>query len=530
MKKKAFVFTAIIACLIVACAVTGYILFSANYVKIGDKYFSVSVTAADLRGSGVQDISALGRLTYLETADASGEAVKALPALAECASLRSLRVSGSDFPAKDCIAFYTAHPNAELECGVLAGGAGFGSSDRRVNLPDNMSDGDIRLLAALRKLESLDLSRSDVSDATCDFLKKHLPECEIIRRLSFDGMEYLSSDKSVKLSAGFFDGGWKEEAARLKYFNSLEEIDAADCPDSEQLLGLKESLPEVRVIWNTSVFGAKVSTGDESVKLNGQKHTLQEFTDEFDQKLRRFHSLKKVYMFNCGLNNDSMDKLIERYPDVKFVWNIGFMGYTVRTDAVAFSTLIKSKAVGRKLNDKTMEPLFKYCTELVSLDIGHCNFRDISCLANLKNLRALILTDNFVTDISPLAGLEKLEFLELNDNDIESAEPLRNLGNIRMVNLYKSEKITDLSPLYNHERLEMAIFDNDVPEDEQNRFTQSNPGCTTFFKVDHDQFRTTNQEWRDAPLREKFKNSFRKWKNVIGFDEETETFRYNFQK
>ena len=46
----------------------------------------------------------------------------------------------------------------------------------------------------------------------------------------------------------------------------------------------------------------------------------------------------------------------------------------------------------------------------------------------------------------------------------------------------------------------------------------------------HDQFRTTNQEWRDAPLREKFKNSFRKWKNVIGFDEETETFRYNFQK
>lgn len=526
-KKSSKITVAIVIVLIIAVIGGGFLLFNANFAKVGDQLLSRSARAVDLRDCGIEDISPLDKFARLEYANVSGGTVKSLPVLAHCVSLRKLCVSGSDFDAQQCIDFYEAHPKADLECGVMINGSRYSSLAVSAELPDRMDDGEIRLMAALRHLKTLDLTGFSVSDATYDYLNDHLPDCVITRKLVFNGQEYLNNADTIKISADIFDD--PNEMKRLRYFTSLNEIDATTCDDSDALLELKNRFPQYAVRWNINVFDVQTDTLAQEIDLNRKKYSLDEFMDEFDKKLKCFHNLKKVYMLRCDLSNDDMDKLITRYSDVKFVWYVLFSSYRVRSDAVSFSALVRSKAVGRTLTEQVFEPLFKYCTDLVSLDLGHCHISDLSQITNLKNLRGLILTDNFVTDITPLSTLNKLEFIEMNKNDVGSVEPLANLKNLKMVNLHKSERITDLSSLYNHSNLNIAIFDNDVPKDEQQRFRDSNPGCMTFFEVDSDEFRGTNAEWRNAPLREKFKNSFRKWQNVTGFDEETETFSYDFE-
>ena len=528
-KKSSLPIIIVLSVLAFCCSIC--IVFFMNFAVIAGNLYSLSSKTLDLKNSGLEDISVLDRFKGLESADISGGTVKSLPPLKKCSSLKTLSVSGSDFPAQDCVEFYENHPDAELTCGVLLGGRRYSSLVRGIQLSGSMNDSEIRMLAALKRVETLDLTGSYVSDDTYDYLKSRMPDCHIIRKVVFDGNEYLNTDESVKISKGFLGSKNAEpELERLKYFESLKEIDAFDCPDSDDLLDLRKRFPQYVVRWNTAMFDLMIDTSLSEIDLSKQEHSLNEFISLFDEKLNRFSNLKKVCMLNCGLSNLEMEKLMERYPDIKFVWYITFSRYKVRTDAVAFSTLIAKHYEAENLNEYTLNRLFKYCTDLVSLDIGHCHCRNISALANMKNLRALIMTGNSVSDISPLAELSKLEFIEMNGNRVLSVAPLGGLKKLKMVNLYNSRSIKDLSPLYNHENLEMVIFDKDVPKAEQQRFIESNPGCTTFFSVDSDRGRTTNAAWRNAELREKYKNSFRKWKNVIGFNEETEEFIYDFDQ
>ena len=526
MKKKSFVLFVLSS--VVLVIICGLLLFFANYAVVNGKVYSLTVTAGDWKDSGMESIGFLNRFHKLERADVSGNDVQSLPVLKRCSSLKVLSVSGSDFPAEECIAFYDHHPDTKLECGVMIGEKKYSSLLRNLVVPDEMSEGELRLLTALKNLDRLDLTGVDVSDETYDYLKEKLPECNIVRRVIFDGKQYLNTDTSVRLSADFFENQNAEaEIGRLQYFESLEEINAFACKDSEVLIEFRERFPQYTVRWNTQIFGTDYDISATEIDLSKKEHTLDEFIKEFDKKLGRFKNLKKIYMMNCGLSDLNMEKLMEKYPDIKFVWYVKFSRYKVRTDAVAFSTLIAVHEEANGLNEHTMAPLFKYCTDLVSLDIGHCHCRDISAIANLKNLRALIIMNNKVVDITPFAELTKLEFLEMNGNYVRSVEPLSGLKNLKMISLYGSQTITDLSPLYNHPNLEMVIFDKHIPEKEQQRFIESNPGCESYFKVPSEG-RTTNVAWRASPLREKYKNSFRKWQNVTGFDEETETFSYDF--
>ena len=526
MQKKTFFLFVLAGMLLVMLC--GIFVFFSHFAVINGDIYSLSVKTLDLKNSGIENISVLNRFSKLESADVSGCKIKSLPSLRRCSSLRVLSVSDSDFPAEECVEFYEKHPDAKLECGVLIGQSRFSSLVSSADVTDGMNEEKIRLFAALKKLNRLDLSQSEVSDETYDYLKERLPGCTIVRTILFDGKKYLSTDQSVRISADFLKKKTAEtELERLKYFDSLKEIDAFACPDSDALLDLRKRFPQYTVRWNTQILHSLYDTSASEIDLSGKRYSLEEFMKAFDEKLSRFTNLKKVCMLDCGLTNLDMEQLMERYPDIKFVWYVRFSRYKVRSDAVAFSTLIAVHKDADALNENTMAPLFQYCTDLVSLDIGHCHCRNISALANLKELRALIIMNNSVIDITPLGELSKLEFLEMNGNYVRSVEPLSGLKNLKMVNLYGSQGITDLSPLYNHQNLEMVIFDKHVPEKEQQRFIESNPDCNTSFAVPSEG-RTTTAAWRASPLREKYKNSFRKWQNVTGFDEETETFSYDF--
>ena len=145
--------------------------------------------------------------------------------------------------------------------------------------------------------------------------------------------------------------------------------------------------------------------------------------------------LKKIDMCGCELSDSEMEQLCNEYPDIKFVWMLHFGRWSLRTDAVAFSALNSN---GEECYTQVhYAPIFKYCTDLRALDLGHSLITDISAIFSLKKLRAVILTDNKIRNIDAFAELKDLEFIEMNArNKVSSLEPLRNLDNLKYINLW----------------------------------------------------------------------------------------------
>ena len=528
MKKKSpkLIITLVLVLLLVATG-AAFLFFNSNYAVLDGKVYPISVTEIDLRNSEIKNLAPLNKLRKLERADISGSKVQTLDPLKGCPSLRAVIISGSDFAADQCIDFYQLHPDAELVCGVIISDRTYSSDTRAAEVSETADDDEIKQFAALKKLETLDLTKVNVSDGIIDYLQLKLPDCAIARKLTFNGTEYLSTDETVTLPADFFDGNVPAGINILKRFNNLKTIDATACKGDEALYDLQQLFPDCCVKWNISIFNQKTNTAVESLNFDKQERTLEEYKAEFEKKLKYFHNLKRISMCKCGLSDDSMGTLIEQYPGIKFVWYVSVGRWLVRSDATSFSTLIWDKADGRRWNENNCASLFKYCTDLVSLDMGHCHMKDISAITNLKKLRGLILTDNFVEDISPLAELEYLEFVEMNGNNVKSVEPLKDLKNLKMLNLTSSADLIDLSPLYEHDNLKMVIFDSLTPKDEQERFTKSNPNCKSYF-IKGRNTRTTNNAWKAQAMREKYKNSFRYWNFVVGYDEEKDEFLYDY--
>lgn len=495
--------------------------------SLSDKHdiFSSDTKEVNLSGSDYSSYAQLSKLDSLEVVDLTNSSFADLSDLYGCKSLQKVILGDRVLTAQECIAFYRHLPEAHLVCKVDIAGNIYPSETTELKL-EGADEATQKLLTALGRLERLDLTECEVSDDAFKELSEGLPHCRIVARVTLGETEYTTDAEYVTLT----DSLSEKDVERLAFFKNLKVIDARKCDTPQLLNGFLAAHPDVRLNQPITLLGREFGTEDEIVDLRGKNYTLNQVMEALNEALPKMHSLKKIDMCGCGLSDAEMEKLCAAYPDIKFVWMIHFVKWYVRTDAVIFSTL---NSIGKSVYTQyDYAPLLKYCNDLVALDLGHSRITDISGVASMKKLRAVILTDNKVTDISAFAELKDLEFIEMNaTNKIKSLEPLRALQNLRFINIWASNEATDLSPLYNHEKLEIAIFHKTVPEDERNRFIRSNPNCATFFTVDSRNI-TTNVTWRTNPYRLKLKTAFSRkdegmfmhWKYIVGFDEETEEF------
>ena len=94
---------------------------------------------------------------------------------------------------------------------------------------------------------------------------------------------------------------------------------------------------------------------------------------------------------------------------------------------------------------------------------------DISPLANLTNLRQLLLADNQIVDVGPLANLTNLNSLNLNNNQIADISPLANLTNLTQLRL-DDNRIADVGPLANLTNLqELWLLHNPLSDQAINK-------------------------------------------------------------
>lgn len=200
-----------------------------------------------------------------------------------------------------------------------------------------------------------------------------------------------------------------------------------------------------------------------ATELDISYHRISMDVNSFVTEIEKFPALKKLIMCDCGYTNEDMEFLMEKFPDIKFVWRLHFANkWSCRTDAVAFSTL-QPKEYTTTMNSADAAQ-FKYCTEMQCLDIGHNRVTDLSFLQYMPDLRIFILHANYdrvnggkVRDISYLKYCPKLQYLEIFKTDVSDLSVFQYLPNLK--DIYASTTpISDITYLMNLPKLERLFI------------------------------------------------------------------------
>ena len=503
-----------------ALILVSVVVFLTNYVLLDGKVYSRKMVILNLSGSDMEDFSALRKLKRLEKVDLTHTSLTDLSVLDDCHSIRFVVMKDKTVPAERCVAFYKAHPDAQLISKVEIADRTFAFDTEELAIAD-ITHEELRQLAVLRNLKKLDVSFCQVSDEDYDYLKKHLPECDILRILSFDEKDYGSEVETIKLSKNISD----QELERVRYFPHLKEIDATTFTDLEAIEVLKEKFPQYRIKWSFQVMGVKTYSTVETLDLRGKKVTLDQVREALtSSKMAYFYDLKAVDLCGCGLTNAQMEDLERQFSDLKFIWNVYVRGVPVRTDVKVFSTMYSSL----KYSENDLAPVFKYCTELVALDLSNNRIQELKGIGNLKQLRALTVTHNPLRKFPELKQLSNLEYLEADDTYVTNISCLTDLQNLKYVNLYgrigSGLWVKDISPLENHSQLSLAVFDSTVSEGARNNFFRSNPDCTAEFSAFMKDNALYNKTWNENPYRKALYQAYRKWDKVTDYDPVGEEF------
>ena len=271
-----------------------------------------------------------------------------------------------------------------------------------------------------------------------------------------------------------------------------------------QLKEYAENLPEGTVMTGEFSYKGKFfSVAAEELNLDTVSGPVK--AEDLECMIAFMPNLKKIIAkWHPELSNAVMIPLVEKYPDVFFVWALRINKYKIYTDVTAFSTM-STDSDARFLKSKDCE-LFKYLPNLRALDLGHHDITDISFVRYMPELRILILADNNIKDITPIGELKHLEYLELFMNYyITDLSPLANCTELLDLNL-SYLKFTSLQPLESYTKLE-RLWDAGakVSTEEREAFQASHPDCEVLFRP---RGSSTYGTWRSHPRYAQYRKMF----------------------
>lgn len=263
-------------------------------------------------------------------------------------------------------------------------------------------------------------------------------------------------------------------------FYDLETIDLNGCGfDSDTLLALRETAG-VEIGWEFNLLGVTVSSLATEIDLSGIRMTG---TTGLESYLPYFSRLEKVVMCDCGLSDETMAALNEKYGDIRFVWNVYIGDYALRTDAVAFF----SSNYGEPSNEELMK--LRYCEDMLVMDLGHRMVTDLSFVEGTPHLKYLILTNTPAADLTPLARLQELEMLEAVSSRITDLTPLLSCESLLDLNICSYDYFGDgeamtrvLEQMTGLERLWFA--DGQINAEQRQRIVDALPD-TEIYCSDH---------------------------------------------
>lgn len=283
-------------------------------------------------------------------------------------------------------------------------------------------------------------------------------------------------------------------------FECVKILDVAGCGlEPSDLLDLKNAFG-AKLEGDLTLFDRVVDLDVRELDLSG---IIMQDTLAVEQAVCLLSQLEKVIMCDCGINSEEMDAMSQKYPSVRFVWNIRLGKAVIRTDETSFISckfgywpkggVGPTEDAANRLFDEDCREL-KYCRDMIALDMGHMALTDISFLEYMPNLQYLILADNPIEDFSPLQYVPNLVFLEIFMTSFDQAEVLTQLKNLKALNIGYSQ-IKNWEPLMEMTWLERLWLPGTRLESTSYwQIKAALPDTEFIYRGEH----STDHNWRDS--------------------------------
>ena len=333
-------------------------------------------------------------------------------------------------------------PDVDVEWYVHVGNLAVDPETEMLNLdgsgvqPQEIMD----VLPYLPRLRALVITDVQLDGAFQDQLTSAYPNISFTWKVEASGLSWANTETRLSYAGQSVDVDDLIEAShRLPL---VEYIDMSGCGcTAEELLRIKSAF-NADVYSDLSLFGISFDTHVTELDFS---NIIMNDTSAVEQILPLMPLLKRVEMCNCGISSEEMDALWKRNPEVRFVWSVKIGKATIRTDETSFvgakhgylpsfHTANHFEDPYNRLFDKDCEA-FKYCVDMVCLDLGHMGISDYSFLQYMPNLKYLLLVDTIGTDFSFLQYNTELVYLEIFLTDFSQTEYLLELKNLKDLNI-----------------------------------------------------------------------------------------------
>lgn len=334
-------------------------------------------------------------------------------------------------------------------------------------------------LQYLPAVEQLTLTKTDLDRETIDGIAAAYENINVDYTVELLGQEYGSQTEELDLSA-MTPEDVEAVAQKLGMLENVTSVELMTADGSSALSiadvkTLKDAAPEAVFHYSFEYFGVTISTTDEEVKLANKK-IGEDGVEELRQVLGIMENCGRFVLDNCRLSNETLADLREEFRgNAKVVWRIWFSDNgTCLTDAEVIRSVYG-------LNDRNSASLY-YCEDVRFADFGHDEtLFDISFVAGMKSLEAIIVSGAPISDLSPFASCENLRFLEIaNCTYVVDVSPLASCTNLEMLNISYTG-VTDLSPLDELSLTHLTAVHSKVSGAEESRYTEKFPDCWTVF-------------------------------------------------
>ena len=436
--------------------------------------FDAAAKSISLSSFTAEDVELLGYFTGLESVDATAADLTAedfrtlQDALPGCAVRWSVPVGSERFPsdaeeitlaalseedldqldhfenlkkvdARGCadydaiLALREARPDLELLWQVPLGGASYPQDTAEIRLDDPSVTAEAlsAALAYLPEVTAVDAPKNSWTDAEKKTLLSDWPEIAFKWPVKIAGKEYDGTETEIDLSGTALAAKDLEDLRdNGSFLPGLTRVDLTGTGVSpEDVLPVKEALPDTDFVFDFELYGVKINTMDEFIDFTGKS---MESPDKVESILPLMPNLAKVDMSDCGISDEDMDALNKRHDNVRFVWTMHITRYNIRTDDVGF---IGSMEHYGAFDANTIRKLI-YCEDMICLDLGHrIPFDDLSFLYEMPQVKYLVLADCRTYDISPIGSLKNLIYLEMIISYATDLTPLTECPNLVDVNV-----------------------------------------------------------------------------------------------
>ncbi len=408
----------------------------------------------------------------------------------------------------EILALRETYGDLELKWKVRIGSESFPHTTKELSVPAGTAAEELAArLRYLPDVRMVDTTAAQYDAAALKPMREAYPKVRFLFKVTIAGQSIRNNTENINIpESAALD--LEELKAHGEDFSDLKIINlGARHMSLDDVIAIREAYGGVEVICRVTVCGRELSTDIRDGELDLSRRKIEDL-GEVEKAIRAIPKLEKIYLCDCGIDNETLAALRDKYAgQTEIVWRVYLNYVDCRTDSDNFCMSKYDNSWGN-LPYERAEPI-KYCTNMVTLDLGHANFDRIDFVTTMPHLKYFIFCSAPVKSLEPLRNATELYYLEMFFTAVRDLEPIQHLPNLRHLNI-SHLRLDDYTQLFEMKQLERLWWvDSGLTEAQQNELREALPDTKICFWAWEDD--AVGNYWRDDP-------SYREMRTNLGMN------------